>query len=341
LAADRQVKEGADMPTRRPRWPLGRTVAAIAAALIATTLGGTAAASSQVVQDPGQFTATTGAVAVPFPVDADTALPSRPFAGLVGHSCTGAATGIDLGEVTIAAPAAGKWICYVDADWNAPVGNIAPRPTSPTIIADGEDDFVLTFESPVNALGLGLLTNNLAQERITVTADDGSTTVFEDAALGTAPNSFEFVGFTSPEGIRAVKIDTAGGRFQNTGITSIAIGHTPPVTQVAIDIKPGSVQNCVNPRAAGVVPVAVLSDDDFDAHAVNASTVALEGAPARPRGRSGQVGTLQDVDGDGDVDLLVQINDPSVLAGKSEALLTGTTWDGAAIEGSDRVCTVG
>ncbi len=329
------------MSTGRARSRLSRS-AAVSAGLAAVLLGAPAVgAVPQVVQDQAQFQATGDVAAVPFADDADTAFAVRPFAGLVGHSCTDAAAGVDLGEVTVAAPAAGQWLCYVDEDWNTPAANISPRPTAPTIIASGEDDFVLTFAEPVNALGLGLLTNFAARERITVTAPDGSTTVFEDAALGTAPNSLEFVGLTAPEGIRSVSIDTTGGALQNTGITGIAAARTPPVAvvaEVAVDIKPGNARNCVNPRAAGVVPVAVLSENGFDARTLDAGTVALEGAPARPRGHSGHVGTLKDVDGDGDLDLLVHIGPPSVLAGQTDAELTGTTRDGTAVRGQDHLC---
>jgi len=50
------------------------------------------------------------------------------------------------------------------------------------------------------------------------------------------------------------------------------------VSSVDIDIKPGSDQNTINLRSKGVIPVAILSSEDFDATNVDPTTVELEGA---------------------------------------------------------------
>ena len=64
-----------------------------------------------------------------------------------------------------------------------------------------------------------------------------------------------------------------------------------------LDIKPGSDPNSINLKSKGVVPVAVLSDDNFDATTIDPDTVEFAGAsPLR--------WAIEDVDGDGDMDMV-------------------------------------
>jgi len=111
-------------------------------------------------------------------------------------------------------------------------------------------------------------------------------------------------------------------------------------TEVQIDIKPGSDPNCINPDGHGVIPVAVLTTDTFDASTVDALSITLEGTGVRVKGKSGNAGSLEDVDLDGDLDLVVHIMDDSVLAGKDTAMLRGETLDGMLIWGTDSICIV-
>jgi hypothetical protein len=104
------------------------------------------------------------------------------------------------------------------------------------------------------------------------------------------------------------------------------------VTEVQIDIKPGSDPNSINPNSKGVVPVAVLTTDDFDASTVDPDTVLFAGAmPLR--------WAVEDVDGDGDVDLLFHFKTQELdLDDNSpEATLSGESLDGVQIEGTDTV----
>jgi len=119
-------------------------------------------------------------------------------------------------------------------------------------------------------------------------------------------------------------------------------GDACDVIDVAIDIKPGSDPNCTNNDGHGVIPVAILTTADFDAATVDPYTVSLDGAGARVKGSSTNAGSLEDVDADGDWDLVVQIEDMdgTYLPGVSVAKLTGMTYDGREIEGTDYICIV-
>ena len=111
---------------------------------------------------------------------------------------------------------------------------------------------------------------------------------------------------------------------------------------VRIDIKPGSDPNCINPdsNGNGVIPVAILGSATFDASQVNAADVTLDGVGVRLKGKSGGAGSLEDVNGDGYLDLVVHIQDWTLVAGSATATLTGYLSSGTAIQGSDSICIV-
>jgi hypothetical protein len=134
-----------------------------------------------------------------------------------------------------------------------------------------------------------------------------------------------------------VHFGVADGQFSdNSGAYTITVYQL--AIAVEIDIKPGSFPNSINPNAGGVIPVAILTTDTFDASTVDPATVALEGVLAKETGKSGQDGSLEDVDSDGDLDLVVQIENVVEWApDTTEATLTAMTWDGIPIEGTDSV----
>jgi hypothetical protein len=112
------------------------------------------------------------------------------------------------------------------------------------------------------------------------------------------------------------------------------------VRAVRIDIRPGSFPNRINLRSRGVIPVAILTTDTFDATTVEPVMVRL--------GRIGTEAalvqsTLRDVDRDGDTDLILafRARQTGIQCGDTSAILTGRTFDGQAIEGSDSIETAG
>ena len=89
-----------------------------------------------------------------------------------------------------------------------------------------------------------------------------------------------------------------------------------------------------------MIPVAILTTDAFDAASVDSTTVRFgttgnEAAPVRA--------ALEDVDGDGDTDMILHFRtqDTGILCGDASAFLTGATFGGQAIQGTDSIKTVG
>jgi len=117
----------------------------------------------------------------------------------------------------------------------------------------------------------------------------------------------------------------------------------PLVILVDIDIKPGSDPNCFNNDGHGVIPVAILGSADFDVIAIDPATVTLESLAVRAAGRKGDLQAhIQDVNGDGFDDLVVQIEDVdgAFTDGTGTATLTGQLFNGTPFEGTDDICIV-
>ena len=101
------------------------------------------------------------------------------------------------------------------------------------------------------------------------------------------------------------------------------IASHPLPLGVAIDIKPGGSPNSINPRSNGNIPVAVLTTLSFDASTVDPSTVRFG-----PFGAQTGESTLQDVDGDGRLDLVLNYHTDvtGIACGQSIAIVTGQTF---------------
>ncbi|HWR57898.1 MAG TPA: InlB B-repeat-containing protein [Thermodesulfovibrionales bacterium] len=131
-----------------------------------------------------------------------------------------------------------------------------------------------------------------------------------------------------------------GNTFVITGNTTLYAKWTNSTTTVQIDIKPGSFPSSINPTKQGVTPVAIQTTSTFNANTVDPMTV-----------RFGRTGTeaapvhyaLSDWDHDGDVDMVLHFETLStgIKCGDTSAFLTGKTYSGQTINGTDAIKTAG
>ena len=123
----------------------------------------------------------------------------------------------------------------------------------------------------------------------------------------------------------------------------------PPPTPVSIDIKPGNDQNRVKLSSHGVLAVAVLTTPDFDASQFTPMMAHLNDADTPMaqacEGASAQFWSLDDENGDGELDLVFffKIQDLNFTTSSTlAAFMAHGTLDSveAHIEGTDSVKVV-
>lgn len=120
------------------------------------------------------------------------------------------------------------------------------------------------------------------------------------------------------------------------------IGDACSAITVLIDVKPGSDPNCFNINGRGVIPVAILGEEDFDVTLIDQSSLLFGGLATRMRGNKGPLCSLEYSNNDAYLDLVCHFEDePSKwVPGDSEAVLTGRLLDATSIEGTDLICVV-
>jgi hypothetical protein len=134
-------------------------------------------------------------------------------------------------------------------------------------------------------------------------------------------------------------LDTSFGtgerRYYRLSFAEYHFGPFP----ISIDVKPTTFPNNINPRSKGKIPVAILTTGTFDATEVDPATLLFgatgnEVAPVRF--------ASEDVDGDGDIDLVLHFvtQDTDITCGDVSVSLTGVTFDGIRVKGSDVIETV-
>jgi uncharacterized delta-60 repeat protein len=155
-------------------------------------------------------------------------------------------------------------------------------------------------------------------------------------------NAFDIAA--QPDG----KLVVAGGTADFTrNITDFALARflgSATVINVTVDVKPDSTDNVVPLQAGGVIPVAILTTDAFNAGSVDPASVCF-GSASDPSKRDCSekhgTGHLVDVNGDLRPDMLLhfETQETGIAPGDTQACLSGRTTTGVAIQGCDRILT--
>ena len=197
---------------------------------------------------------------------------------------------------------------------------------------------IATQEIKVYANGLEVPTVlSPAQTLSTITSIKDSSSAVRIGALQTGDFNLNY--FWSGLIDEVEIFDRALSAFEIQSIFNAESAGKCTVTTVAIDIKPDQFPNSINLGSKGVVPVAILSSATFDATTVNPTTITLAEASVRLKGNGTPMASFQDVNGDGRLDLVVQVSTSALQLsnGDTQATLIGETFDGKSITGIDSV----
>ncbi|MCH7686182.1 MAG: hypothetical protein IH899_05805, partial [Planctomycetes bacterium] len=255
------------------------------------------------------------------------------------------------------------------------IGTVAPGQSPGILVVTGNFAFANndTFDVEIGGTSPGNTATDHDQIDVTGTVTIGT---------GVTLNTSSFGGFTPLEGQQYVIINNDGTdavsgtfaglpegaiitNFLGSGLDAVisylgsdaATGNDvvlsvgSVIQQVVIDVKPDSETNTVNLAANGVLPVVIYTTADFDASTVVVGTVTFAGAYVVQS-------ALEDVDGDGDLDLVLHFRIQEMVDLESDyrdalaadladngflddnhqevtVTLKGSTIDGTLIEGSD------
>jgi hypothetical protein len=120
-------------------------------------------------------------------------------------------------------------------------------------------------------------------------------------------------------------------------VTWLRLNELPPISPIAIDVKPGSVINPINLKSKGKIPVAILTTAELDAAVeIDLATVTFGrlGVEAEAVSYS-----IQDVDQDGDDDLLCRFRTQETGLQPTDefANLRAITINGLVVGGVNRI----
>lgn len=270
-----------------------------------------------------------------------------------GSSFDLVAEGIRSEDVEINAD--GNFIVLQKLDGGA-ILSITPEGAVTTVFAGLTDPSDLVIETS----GSFVVAETGTGQLVRVAADGSSSDVVIAGLISVegvtvAPNGDLLAAEFSPRRITRVAADGSSSSTFHSGLNGpdhlLVVSDEPEATEVQIDIRPFSRKNPVNPKSRGVISVAILSTETFDALSVDLGTVTLGDDDANDtpvaRRRNGRLRAIQiNVDADGDRDLLLFFETPALVSNgdlnweTTELILNGESHEGGAVHGSDEVVIV-
>ena len=200
-------------------------------------------------------------------------------------------------------------------------------------------DVVWTFDGPV----IGIMSNN---NEIASTSELGAPSTNYPTTL------FSARGIESGDSVNVLDNTlTVTMTVSQPGdwIRVVTLASTP-ITELAIDIKPGSCPNPLNVNSKGVLPVAILGTEVLDVIDIDVASISLEGvAPIRfdyedvATPFEGDLCDCHELGPDGYFDLTLKFDTQEIVAALGDVedgeylplTLSVTLVDGTVIEGSD------
>ena len=155
------------------------------------------------------------------------------------------------------------------------------------------------------------------------------TSIWEDIS-GATGNTLDSSNFALNDQIKVICTPNDGTDTGNPAEATVSISILS--YDAGIDVKPGSEENPINLKSKGVIPVAIYTTEGFDATTVDIETVTFGPNEAPPVHFA-----YEDIDDDGDIDLILHFRTQAAGIGQddTEVTLTGVTDSGTVFTGTD------
>lgn len=107
-----------------------------------------------------------------------------------------------------------------------------PVTTSAVLASNGEEDFLMTLEVPVTAIGFDTYLNPYGPAIVTISGESG---ILGEFSLSHDYTKVGFLGITSTEKITSVRWKTTHGDWINTGVDNIRTGSIRKASLIGLD----------------------------------------------------------------------------------------------------------